>query len=90
MVLEPATKMPLYKDLPQRHAPTSLASLTISYLVQSFTLTICHKGSEPWGHGRHALVFSVTCMEQLNAQKLLATLVKAKARKPSIIFAAIP
>lgn len=29
-------------------------------------------GSGPWGHGQYALVFSVTCMEQLNAQKLLA------------------
>lgn len=30
------------------------------------------QGSEPWGHGQYARVFSVTCMEQLNAQKLLA------------------
>lgn len=29
-------------------------------------------GSGPWGHGQYALVFSVTCMEQMNAQKLLA------------------
>lgn len=30
------------------------------------------QGSGPWGHGQYAHVFSVTCMEQLNAQKLLA------------------
>ena len=46
--------------------------LAWSYSVQSFTLTICYMFSGPGGGSLHALALAVTCMEQLNTQKLSA------------------
>lgn len=46
-------------------------------------------GLGPWGHSLYALVFAVTCMEQLNAHKLSAN--QGKAMKGILLFfAAIP